>query len=61
MIRNGEAGLRDWFETPDAYDVLDDAVMGCLPMSTVVEICEDFQVSLKSFRAALDSALRDGF
>jgi len=61
MIRYGEAGLRDWLETSDAYQVLDDAVMGCLLDSQVDELCEDFRVTRGSFRAALDSALRDGF
>jgi hypothetical protein len=61
MITNGEAGLRDWLETPDAADVLDGFVLGSLLDYEVEEICEDFGVTRKSFVAAVDSALRDGF
>lgn len=58
--RTGEAGLRAWFETPDAHSVLDDAVMGCLLRSEVIEICEDWNVTRATFRSLLDQALREG-
>lgn len=61
MIRNGQAGLYDWLaNNPEAYDVLDDAVLGCLLDSTVDDICADFRVPRADFRHALNEALRNG-
>lgn len=53
--------LRRWLRSSDAYDVLDDAVMGCLNRDLVDELCEDFGVSRSDFREALNDALGEGF
>jgi hypothetical protein len=60
FISTGPEAVARWLRTSDAYDVLDDAVMGCLETSVVLEICEDFVVTPAQFRAALDKALREG-
>lgn len=53
-----ERCLYDWLGTTEAgHDVLDDAVLGCLPDSTVAEIVDDFGVSRSAFRELLDQRL----
>lgn len=54
------SALRRWLRSSDAYDVLDDAVMGCLLDSWVDELCDDFRVTRAQFRRALDDALMEG-
>ena len=53
--------LRRWLLTSEAYDVLDDAVMGSLQMSTADEICGDFGVSRKQLSQAITWALAEGY
>jgi hypothetical protein len=56
-----EIAIRRWLETSEAHTVLDDAVLGCLHLSDVIEICEDFGITRRQFSAALDDALAHGF
>ena len=57
----GIEALLGWLRTSDAYDVLDDAVMGCLLDSVVVELCEDYGVTRSEFRYALNLVLAEGY
>ncbi len=54
------SALRQWLRSSDAYDVLDDAVMGSLLSSYVDELCSDFSVTRAEFARALDDALMEG-
>jgi len=53
--------FQQWLRTRDADQVLDDAVLGCLLDYQVDELCEDFGISRRDFRVALDAALGEGF
>lgn len=58
-------GLADYLRSSDAYDVLDDAVLGCLPVSTVAEILADYGIAhtveaSRRFGRMIDDAIVEG-
>jgi hypothetical protein len=58
--------VRSYLESPDAYDVLDDAVLGCLQLAVVDEVLSDYfdapsRVEFKRFGVLLDEVLAEGF
>ncbi|MEZ5101985.1 MAG: hypothetical protein R3C15_19725 [Thermoleophilia bacterium] len=59
-------GLARYLRSSDADDVLDDAVLGCLPVSTVAEILADYGIAhtidaARRFARMLDDAIGEGF
>ena len=60
------ADLEAWLRSSHAYDMLDDAVMGCLRDDDVVELLADYDLdnspeNRRFFSRLLDEALSEGF
>jgi hypothetical protein len=64
--RQGFPALEDWLRTPDAAEMIDDAVLGRLTADTVDELLEDYGVrathgTRRLFLYFLDTAIAEGF
>ena len=55
-----------WLATPEAWQLLDDSVLGCLEQSHAEEVAEEFGYDLSvrehrvEFSTAIDAALGEG-
>ena len=52
--------LRKWLRSSDADWFLDDAVLGCLSTNIVLEVAEDYGVSVRDVGREINVALMEG-
>lgn len=59
-MSTGTRELAAWLRSSEGADILDDAVLGMLTTGEALEIAQEFGVSARDLRRAIDSALADG-